>query len=390
MNARLYTFNKVKKDIESWGCDLLSKNYKRANQALKIKCHCGKVFNRSYSNMRKGKHKSCEECIPKVPVNKPTYLEIASLFSKEGCRLISKTYKNEKEPLLYVATCGHKRKICFVNFKKGRGRSCRSCFSQLVYGLPIEEVKKRYKKYGLTLLDLNYKNNNTPMSCICKCGRKVKRRISLLHKINGCRGCMSRGKYEYKKIKNDIESWGCDLLSKNYKRANQALKIKCHCGKVFNRSYSNMRSSKHKSCQKCIDSLKSGSNCYMWNLDRTEVELNKRIGIKCSKLLRRSLEILNKKKEDKLSNILGYSRKQLKEHLLNHPNWKNASEDPEWQVDHYFPIKAFIEHGIIDIKLINCLENLRPLTKKENLSKQDSYREEDFINWCLTKGIKIS
>jgi hypothetical protein len=128
----------------------------------------------------------------------------------------------------------------------------------------------------------------------------------------------------------------------------------------------------------------------MWNLDRTEVELNKRIGIKCSKLLRRSLEILNKKKEDKLSNILGYSRKQLKEHLLNHPNWKNASEDPEWQVDHYFPIKAFIEHGIIDIKLINCLENLRPLTKKENLSKQDSYREEDFINWCLTKGIKIS
>jgi hypothetical protein len=50
-------------------------------------------------------------------------------------------------------------------------------------------------------------------------------------------------------------------------------------------------------------------------------------------------------------------------------------------VDHIFPVQAFLDHGILDLKLINHLSNLRPMPGKENLSKADKYDEKEFTEW---------
>jgi len=85
---------------------------------------------------------------------------------------------------------------------------------------------------------------------------------------------------------------------------------------------------------------------------------------------------------------LGYTSEELREHIYNHSNWEKV-KDGDWHLDHIFPIQAFIEYNIKDLKLINCLENLQPLTKKDNLKKHDKYDEKEFEEWLIGKGYEI-
>lgn len=52
--------------------------------------------------------------------------------------------------------------------------------------------------------------------------------------------------------------------------------------------------------------------------------------------------------------------------------------------------KAFLDYGIKDMKLINCLENLQLLTQKENRVKNCKYDASAFENWLQSKGVKVT
>ena len=82
---------------------------------------------------------------------------------------------------------------------------------------------------------------------------------------------------------------------------------------------------------------------------------------------------------------MGYGRSELRDRICGHPNWEVVSCG-KWCIDHIFPIKAFTDHGIHDCKVINCLENLRPISDMENMSKGGNYNKEDFLFWLHTKG----
>jgi len=86
--------------------------------------------------------------------------------------------------------------------------------------------------------------------------------------------------------------------------------------------------------------------------------------------------------------LLGYDYKQLQEHILNHPNYEKIKND-KWHIDHIWPIKAFVDYGLYDLSLINCLENLRPLEAFENNSKSGKYCLADFEEWLTKKGIRF-
>jgi hypothetical protein len=49
-------------------------------------------------------------------------------------------------------------------------------------------------------------------------------------------------------------------------------------------------------------------------------------------------------------------------------------------------MKAFVDHGIFDLKIINHLENLRPLDANENLCKNGKYDKDEFFKWLQQKG----
>jgi hypothetical protein len=101
------------------------------------------------------------------------------------------------------------------------------------------------------------------------------------------------------------------------------------------------------------------------------------IGKKVYSALRNCYLAIGTKKEDHARNLLGYTPKQLLEHLQTFPQW-NKLRDRDWHLDHIFPIKAFIDHGIKDVKIMCALSNLQPLVGKENMRKNKKYDNSNF------------
>jgi hypothetical protein len=93
------------------------------------------------------------------------------------------------------------------------------------------------------------------------------------------------------------------------------------------------------------------------------------------------------KKEARTKSYLGYDWVELKEHIESFPEWVFLT-DQEWHLDHIFPIQAFLDYGIKDVKLINSLGNLRPTTPEENISKNDKYNKEEFEKYLERNGYK--
>lgn len=109
--------------------------------------------------------------------------------------------------------------------------------------------------------------------------------------------------------------------------------------------------------------------------------------------LKNVLKGFGKEKHDKTNIILGYSSLEFKIHIESQFNdtmsWDNRDS---FHIDHIVPISGFREDTPINI--VNSLENLRPLTGIENLSKNNSidynrldlynkyieYLKEDFVN----------
>ena len=91
-------------------------------------------------------------------------------------------------------------------------------------------------------------------------------------------------------------------------------------------------------------------------------------------------QYLGTQKQERTFRTLGYSPLELIEHIQKHPSWKLV-KDTDWHLDHIFPIIAFIEKGITDIKIICSLTNLQPLSAIDNMKKNDSYDPELFDKW---------
>ena len=91
-------------------------------------------------------------------------------------------------------------------------------------------------------------------------------------------------------------------------------------------------------------------------------------------------------KTDKKSKLLGYSTKDLYNHIFS---FSNFDFEKNFHIDHIFPIQAFVDYNIDDLSVINHLSNLRPLSKQDNLSKADKYDKNEFANWLSQFGILI-
>lgn len=82
--------------------------------------------------------------------------------------------------------------------------------------------------------------------------------------------------------------------------------------------------------------------------------------------------------------MLGYTPQQLRDHVESHPDWDKL-KDTKWHLDHIFPINAFLEHDIKDVAIINSLDNLRPVSQKQNNEKWAKYDNEAFEAWLKDK-----
>lgn len=96
------------------------------------------------------------------------------------------------------------------------------------------------------------------------------------------------------------------------------------------------------------------------------------------------MKATGEKKTRRTHELLGYTPQELQDHILNHPDYEKV-KDGVWHVDHILPLKAFLDHDIFDLKIINALNNLRPMAGPENLAKSDTYDVVEFKKWIVLK-----
>lgn len=115
-----------------------------------------------------------------------------------------------------------------------------------------------------------------------------------------------------------------------------------------------------------------GPNAYQWNPNRDEQRLKFKRSRVCYGFIGKMLGWVEAgdRDLDQVVSQLGYSCRQLYEHLEKHfepgMNWDNYGIDG-WHIDHVRPISSFPLSE--SHQVVNALENLRPLWAKQNLSK---------------------
>lgn len=254
--------------------------------------------------------------------------------------------------------------------------------------LTIEQVRSIFQQHGWTLLETEYKTNNTPMKAICPCGEDIHVRLAAVQEGRRCQKCKGKKKSSELKVTDKAlqefcESQGCRFVCSWIKCKKTRIEYICKCGRQCEAYWCNFK--KYPNCKKCGSAKISGPNCYMYDPDREAVAFRKKFRKTCERMIRRFLKKTGEKKTKHTHELLGYTPQELQEHILNHPNMKNC-EGQEWHVDHIWPIQAFLDHGIFDLKVINALGNLRPIPGRENLSKADKYDEKEFVAWLIMNG----
>lgn len=253
-----------------------------------------------------------------------TLEEVKQSFEKAGYKLLSTDYKNSKEKLLYACPNGHQKEITYGDFRSGR--RCVECYHERKRQeklTPIEEIRKIFEKQGYTLLTQTHDFGEQYFESICPKGHIY--RCKLYHFKAGRHGCKT-----------------CAYLEENNPN---------------------------------------------WNPDREAVKQNAKIWRAWRNNLRSAVSGRNKKTSEEIKEILGYDWNELREHIFNHANWDRLKDKNSYHVDHVFPIKAFLDYGIKDPKIICALDNLQPLDKGVNMKKNKYYDKLEFEKYLKSKGL---
>ncbi len=116
-----------------------------------------------------------------------TYQQVQEIFEKYGMKLLSELYVKNDEKLSALCSCGKKWETSLNNFNKLKHKTCPSCRQKTLYDL--EQVKEEYERRGYKLLATTYKNDKSPLDCLCSCGRPAKISLYDLKKGYRCREC---------------------------------------------------------------------------------------------------------------------------------------------------------------------------------------------------------
>lgn len=291
--------------------------------------------------------------------------------------MLEKKYVNARTLMKYKCKCGNTYEKPFYAFKNHP--YCNLCGKTTKF--TQKEAIDFYKKYNCILLS-EY-NSTQKLQYKCSCGG-IGNKTFKAFKINQkCSKCGVRYKYFFEEVQNIFSNNKCELLEKEYFDTKTKMKYKCKCGNkseiCLDKFLNNRR------CKKCC---LLGEKNGRWNPDRELVKLNAIIASRSLSYLKQLLKKQGKQKELKMKNYLGYSVSELRDRITKHPNWNNV-KNTAWHIDHIFPTKAFLENGISDLKIINSLDNLQPLTEQQNLSKSAKYNKEEFKKWLLSKGITL-
>ena len=245
------------------------------------------------------------------------------------------------------------------------------------------EAATYFKEQGCELID-EYVSAVTKMKYRCSCGEIGYTSWNNFTAGKRCGKCAKTGhskKRSLDEVKRIFAQRGCEFLDPEFNGIHYRHRYRCKCGRETEITFAAFHL-QEQFCFECGRDKNKGPGNPAWIADREQKRLNDLFRKKCYKALSSSLKAVGKDKVGRTSDMLGYTPKQLQEHIKSHPNWSQV-KDGNWHLDHIFPVKAFLDHGITDIALINSLDNLRPATQKTNNEKWAHYDKEEFKKWFL-------
>lgn len=200
----------VREYINKYECELLSDKYISTSKKIKIKCHCGNIFECTFNNYRNSKHKCCKKCSSNIAsklqakTNESFVKEVFEIVGNEYTFIDE--YKTAKEKIKVIHNiCGNVYEVSPDKFIGGR--RCPKCNG----GIKLtnnEFVNKVEEIFGdeYTVIG-NYVNNHTNVEILHRnCGYKFNvLPLNFLREMSGCHKCnCSKGE---RKIQHILEKF---------------------------------------------------------------------------------------------------------------------------------------------------------------------------------------
>jgi len=149
----------IKKESISLGTwEIMDNEYINSRSKLRVRCIRNKHPHfMSWDNIKQ--NKGCKECNKLNNKNKLKIDFISQSFEKEGYKLLTKVYKNNRQKLDYICSKGHRYYITWVNWQQGK--RCFMCNGKKKLGRNY--VSNVLSSEGYKLIG-NYKNVKTSIN----------------------------------------------------------------------------------------------------------------------------------------------------------------------------------------------------------------------------------
>lgn len=191
---------------------------------------------------------------------------VKKFIEDKGYELLSNEYINTKHKLKLRCPNGHEFEITFANFKEKN--KCKICEGR---EYNYDYVKKYLLKEGYELLSDKYENNHKKILIKHKeCSHVFKMTFANFKFGQRCPKCAGVEKLSLNEIKFYIESFGYELLSKEYVNNKNKLNIKCDKGHIFKMSISSFK--RGRRCPECKKNKISESQKLSYNHVKEYVE----------------------------------------------------------------------------------------------------------------------
>ena len=247
-----HTIEFIRSEFEKEGYQLLSTEYIGAHDKLDCICPVGHKIKITWHSFRKG-HR-CPECFG---TKRYDIDFVRQEFEKEGYKLLTKGYKNNKQKIEYICSNGHRNETTFHAWLLGT--RCPDCYN-LVRGesqkFDIEYIRDAFKKEGYQLLTKKYIGCKQKLNYICPNGHRNSMIWGSFQQGHRCPDCYNNTRKGFTKmvtesIREEFNKEGYTLLTKEYRNTKQKLRYICPNGHERTITYDSWRAGSR--CKLCVN-----------------------------------------------------------------------------------------------------------------------------------------